>query len=150
MKNGIKPSNSNYAAVGYCNPPEYTRFKKGVSGNPRGRPKGTLNMATVLERMLREKVVVNENGRRKTVTKLEAALKQLIDKATSGELKAFQLLSASVRSAEERQVEEPVANSALDEIDEKVVRGIMKRYEAIRKEDQGKEGQRNDSHTEAK
>lgn len=149
MKNGTKPPNSNHA-VGYCNPPEYTRFKKGMSGNPRGRPKGTLNMATVLERTLREKVVVNENGRRKTVTKLEAALKQLIDKATSGDLKALQLLSALVRSAEEREIQEPAANSALDEVDEKVVLGIMKRFEAIRKEDQGKEGQRNDSHTEAK
>ena len=149
MKNGIKPPNSNHA-VGYCNPPEYTRFKKGMSGNPRGRPKGTLNMATVLERTLREKVVVNEHGRSRTFTKLEVAVRQLIDQATSGELKALQLLLAWVRSAEERQVEEPVANSALDEVDQKVVFGIMKRIEAIRNEDQGKEGQRNDSHTEAK
>jgi Family of unknown function (DUF5681) len=123
--------------VGYCNPPGHTRFKKGQSGNPSGRPKGSLNMATVLERTLREKVIIiNQNGRQKTVTKLEAALNQLIDKATSGELKAFQLLSPLVRSAEEREIQEPVANSALDEIDEKVVRGIMKRFEASRKGDQ--------------
>jgi hypothetical protein len=134
MKNGTKPPNSNYAAVGYCNPPEYTRFKKGVSGNPRGRPKGKLNMATMLERTLREKVVVNEHGRSRTFTKLEVAVRQLIDQATSGELKALQLLSALVRSAEERQVEEPVANSALDEVDQKVVFGIMKRFETSRKE----------------
>ena len=79
-------------------------------------------MATVLERTLREKVVINENGRRKTVTKLEAAVKQLIDKATSGELKALQLLSALVRSAEEREIQEPVPNSAFDEVDQKVIR----------------------------
>ena len=40
--------------VGYGNPPQHTRFKKGQSGNPRGRPKGTLNLATVLARTLRE------------------------------------------------------------------------------------------------
>jgi hypothetical protein len=136
MKNGSKPPISNYTAVGYCNPPERTRFKKGVSGNPTGRPKGTLNMATVLERTLREKVVVNEHGRRKTVSKLEAAVNQIVGKATSGELKALQLLSALVRSAEERQVEEPVANSALDEVDQKVVLGILKRFETSRKENQ--------------
>jgi hypothetical protein len=136
MTNRTKPPNSNCAAVGYCNPPEHSRFKKGVSGNPTGRPKGTLNMATLLERTLLERVVIHENGRQKTVTKLEAALKQLIDKATSGELKAFQLLSGLVRSAEEREIQEPVANSALDEIDEKVVLGILKRFETIRKEDQ--------------
>ena len=83
-----------------------------------------------------ERVVIHENGRQKTVTKLEAALKQLIDKATSGELKAFQLLSGLVRSAEEREIQEPVAKSASDEIDEKVVLGILKRFETIRKEDQ--------------
>lgn len=27
--------------VGYGRPPEETRFKKGQSGNPRGRPKGS-------------------------------------------------------------------------------------------------------------
>jgi len=135
MKKETKQPNSNYA-VGYCNPPQHSRFRKGLSGNPNGRPTGTLNMATVLERTLREKVVVNENGRRKTVTKLEAAVKQLIDKATSGELKALQLLSALVRSAQEREIQEPAANSALDEVDEKVVLGIMKRFEANRKGDQ--------------
>jgi hypothetical protein len=61
--------------VGYCSPPEATRFQKGVSGNPRGRPKGSLNVATVLTRTLRQKVAITENGRRRTVTKLEAALK---------------------------------------------------------------------------
>jgi hypothetical protein len=59
-----------------------------------------------------------------------------MDKATSGELKALQLLSALVRSAEEREIQEPVANSALDEVDEKVIAGIMKRFEASRKGDQ--------------
>ena len=121
------------AELGYCNPPEHTRFKKGQSGNPQGRPKGTLNVATVLERTLREKVIINENGRRKTVTKLEAALKQLTNKAASGELKALQLLAALVRSAEERGSNAAVPNSALDEVDEKVVLGILSRLEATNK-----------------
>jgi hypothetical protein len=145
MKKGTKPPNSNNATVGYCNPPKHTRFKKGRSGNPNGRPKGSLNMATVLERTLREKVVINENGRQKTVTKLEAALKQLIDKAASGEMKAVQLLTTLVRSAEEQEVQAPVPNAALDEIDEKVVLGIMKRFEISRKGDQV-----NDADTEAR
>ena len=34
--------------VGYKKPPIHTRFKPGVSGNPKGRPKGTKNLATDL------------------------------------------------------------------------------------------------------
>ncbi len=136
MKEPIELNHPKNTKVGYCSPPAHTRFKKGLSGNPQGRPKGTLNMATVLERTLREKVVINENGRRKTVTKLEAAIKQVTNKAASGELKALQLLAALVRSAEERGIKETVPNSALDEVDEQVVRGILNRLEAANKGDQ--------------
>src|SRR5712692_5712185 len=121
MEEQSKPGRPKITKVGYCNPPEHTRFKKGQSGNPQGRPKGTLNMATVLERTLREKVVINENGRRKTITKLEAAIKQLTNKAASGELKAFQLFAALVRSAEERALQAVAPNSSLEEVDERVV-----------------------------
>ena len=117
------------SVVGYCHPPEHTRFKKGRSWNRNGRPKATLNMATVLERTLRKKVVINENGQRRTITKLEAALIQLANKAASGELKALQVLATLVRSAEERVIQAPVPDSALDEVDEKVVFGILKRFE---------------------
>ena len=129
MNDEAKSDEQNPTRVGYCNPPESTRFKAGQSGNPKGRPKGTLNMATALERALREKVVVNENGRRRTVTKLEAAVKQLMNKAASGDLKALQLLAGLVRSAEERALQVPTAASDFDESDEKVVLGILQRLE---------------------
>ncbi len=137
MDEPIKREQPKTASVGYCNPPERTRFKKGRSGNPQGRPRGTFNMATVLERTLREKVVINENGKRKTITKLEAAIKQLTNKAASGELKALQLLSALVRSAEDRPGQAPISKPALEEVDEKVFLGILKRFEAAGKKDQG-------------
>jgi hypothetical protein len=135
MDEQSESENLKASKVGYCNPPGHARFKKGQSGNPKGRPKGTLNMATVLERALREKVVINENGRRKTVTKLEASIKQLTNKAASGELKALQLLAALVRSAEERVIKETTPNSTVGEFDEKVFLGILNRLEATNKED---------------
>ena len=121
--------------LGYCNPPAHAHFKKGQSGNPQGRPKGTLNMATVLARTLRETVVINENGKRKKISKLEAAVKQLTNKAASGELKALQLLAGLVRSAEERAIQRPPQVRTLDELDEKVVLGILKRLETTNKGD---------------
>ena len=85
--------------VGYGKPPKHTQFKKGQSGNLKGRPKGTLNLAKVLERTLREEVVINENGRRKVITKLEAAITQLVNKAASGDGHAMRYLCHLVLSA---------------------------------------------------
>jgi len=114
--------------VGYCNPPKHTRFKKGESGNPKGRPRGTLNMAAVLARTLREKVIINENGQRKTVTKLEAAVKQLVNKAASGDLRALRHLADLVVSAEERAAQALAGDTAFSEDDQKVVQGILERF----------------------
>ena len=96
--------------VGFGKPPRRTQFAKGKSGNPRGRPKGALNVATMLERILEEKVIITLNGRRRTLTKLQAAIIQLTDKATGGDLKAFQLLTSLLRSTEQgRSSLRPVA-----------------------------------------
>jgi hypothetical protein len=79
-------------------------------------------------------VVINENGRRKTVTKLEAALKQLTNKAASGELKALQLLATLVRSAEGREIHAPEQPETLRDTDRSVVLNILKRLEGVRSE----------------
>ena len=129
MAHSDKTKDAGAYAVGYRKPPVQTRFKKGRSGNPNGRPKGTLNLATVLLRTLREQVVINENGRRKVVTKLEAAVKQLVNKAASGDLKAFQQLAGLKQAAEEQALESATPNEAMAEVDQKVMQRILKRYE---------------------
>jgi Family of unknown function (DUF5681) len=89
--------------VGYRRPPLATRFPPGTSGNPRGRPKGAPNLATVLASTLAERVVVTENGRRKRITKLEAAVKQLVNRAASGEARSMSLLLALIQASEAMQ-----------------------------------------------
>jgi hypothetical protein len=139
MDAATKSDSPNTTRTGYCNPPQHTRFKRGKSGNPRGRPKGTLNIATVLARALHTKVVVNENGKKKRISKLEAAINQLTDKAASGDLKAVHLLAGLVRSAEERTVQAVNPTDTLNEVDEKVVLGILQRMAATQNEDQENE-----------
>src|SRR2546423_15574968 len=51
--------------VGYRKPPRHTRFTKGQSGNPRGRPPGAKNLKTLLSDALNEFVIVSENGGRR-------------------------------------------------------------------------------------
>jgi hypothetical protein len=121
--------------VGYGKPPKNTRFQKGSSGNPKGRPRGTLNVATVLERTLRERVVINENGQRKTITKLQAAVKQLVNQAASGNLAAQRQLMALIASAEQRSSEAQTERPSLDEADQKVMAQILERLGKSRKED---------------
>jgi hypothetical protein len=86
--------------IGYRRPPRNTRFRPGESGNPRGRPKGARNLASVVAATLSERVAVNENGRRKRITKLEAAVKQLVNRAASGEVRSMQMLLALVQASE--------------------------------------------------
>jgi hypothetical protein len=119
--------------IGFCKPPEHTRFRKGESGNRKGRPKRALHLAAVLERILREKVVPNENGRRKVVTKFEAALSQLANKAVSGDGRAVKHLCQLFRSAEEQSVAvEPTTQ--LSEADRKVWDNILRRFQQPSKE----------------
>ena len=116
--------------VGYGRPPKTTRFKKGQSGNPKGRPKGSLNVATVLIKTLSEKVVINENGQRKTVTKFEAALKQLVNKALGSDIRALRLLVELARDAEAKQdVGGGEQHPVLGELDQQVIAGIMRRFQ---------------------
>jgi hypothetical protein len=115
--------------VGYSKPPRSTQFQKGSSGNPKGRPKGTLNLATVLERTLRERVVINENGQRKTITKMQAAVKQLVNQAASGDLAALRQLMALVTSAEQRFNDAQPERPSLNEADQKVMAQILERFE---------------------
>ena len=75
--------------VGYGKPPAATRFQKGQSGNPSGRPKGRKNLASVLQQALQVKVPVTEAGRRRMKSKLEVAITQVVNKAASGDLRAL-------------------------------------------------------------
>ncbi|GHC08897.1 DUF5681 domain-containing protein [Thermomonas carbonis] len=76
--------------VGYRKPPKSSQFQKGRSGNPKGRPKGTLNLATAFNRALSEKIEVVENGRKRKMTKLEVAVTAMVNRAVKGDAKAMQ------------------------------------------------------------
>src|SRR5438270_10607895 len=67
--------------VGYGKPPCHTRFVKGQSADPRGRPPGAKNLSTLLSEALNEMVIVTENGGRRKVTKRQAIITQLVNRS---------------------------------------------------------------------
>lgn len=75
--------------VGYCSPPEHSRFIKGISGNPKGRPKKPDDLYTVLNRALNRKVTVQGLDRR--VPMREALIRKLRELALSGDRRALKL-----------------------------------------------------------
>jgi hypothetical protein len=72
----MPPEKTEDYEVGYGKPPRHTRFAKGQSGNPRGRPCGAKNFTTLLEEALDEPVTVTENGGRRKVSKRQAIVTQ--------------------------------------------------------------------------
>jgi hypothetical protein len=80
----VPTQQSQHFEVGYGKPPVEKRFKKGQSGNPKGRPKKRRSLEAEFNRELKLKVSINENGRRKTITKREAIVKTLVNAAIKG------------------------------------------------------------------
>ena len=77
---------------GYKNPPVEHQFKKGKSGNPKGRPRkktkqhsdSGLDLIASLYRELRKSVFVQENGKHREITKLDAFSAQLVAQSVNG------------------------------------------------------------------
>jgi hypothetical protein len=118
-------------AVGYGKPPRHRGFQKGRSGNPKGRPKGSKNFATLLTEALDEKVQVTEDGRRRRIAKRELVIKQLVNKSAAADLRAIKQLTDIVQGIEGRTgaAHAPPSPQAFTAADEEVIAELRKRIE---------------------
>ena len=112
--------------VGFGKPPAGTQFRKGVSGNPKGRPKGARNVSSVLAKLCRERVNVVINGKTRSLTSLEALLMRLRASALSGDLKANREFLYALRAFPEPIDAAPVS-AASSERDEAALRSFIER-----------------------
>src|SRR5438445_8035472 len=89
--------------VGYCKPPKATRFVKGKSGNPNGRPPSCLRMGSpvnfvdILMRELDAPITMMEGGRPKKISKQRVLIKTLVKCAIDGNSGAIARLFKLVR-----------------------------------------------------
>ena len=110
--------------VGFGKPPERTRFKKGRSGNPKGRPRKKPDLYSELTKVLRENVTVTIDGQPEKVTVQQALLLRLRDQALRGELWAQKLLQKVVAAL-------PESESGTRSVD---LRGAVASYERLMKD----------------
>jgi Family of unknown function (DUF5681) len=110
--------------VGFGKPPQAARFRKGTSGNKRGRPKGSKNVAALLSQALSEHVTVTRNGTTQRISKFELALWQLVDRGANGDLRALGMLLQRIDAAYYQQNE---PSHGLDAADEEVAKALIER-----------------------
>jgi hypothetical protein len=82
--NKIEPDTS-----GYMKPPKHSQFKKGKSGNPKGRPRKPADVPAMIERVLKKKVRVA--GEDQKITLMNALFHKLRERIVAGDTQAFAL-----------------------------------------------------------
>ena len=123
----MSPNQRDYQ-VGYGKPPPHTRFKKGQSGNPRGRPAGAKNLKTLLTDALNEPVVVTENGGHRKITKRQAIVTQLVNRSATADWRAIKILFDILRDIEVQTEAASPETPAFTAADEKVIEQLRARF----------------------
>ena len=123
----MPPDDKGDYQVGYGKPPHHSRFVKGQSGNPRGRSPGAQNMKTLLTQALNELVVVTDHGGRRKVSKRQAIVTQIVNRAAKPDFKAIPVLLGMLRDIE-RDSDPAHADPILTEADEQIIERLRARF----------------------
>jgi len=108
-------------AVGYRQPPRQTQFKKGQSGNPKGRPRGTpqdlsLSDQPTLQAVLRaskRSVRMREGDKVTEVTAMDAVIQAIVAAALKGNARSQGLAVDLIRTAEQAHARDIAARNAI-------------------------------------
>jgi len=117
--------------VGYGRPPKQHQFKQGRSGNPKGRPKGSISEASLLREICEGRIETRSGGRTKKILILKGILLRITEDALKGNVKsaAFMLNRYGTKVTGEAPVEE------VSDDEQEILEDYVKRINAS----QGKE-----------
>jgi hypothetical protein len=123
----ITPKAEELQKVGRGNPPKHTQFKKGRSGNKKGRPKDSKNLSTLLTEAAQDRVTATVGGKTRTISKIQATVMQLATKAASGDQAAINKFLNLIDDIEIRAAAVRPSQFPLSEPDIEVLRAAYER-----------------------
>jgi hypothetical protein len=123
--------------VGRGNPPKHTQFRKGTTGNPKGRPKGSKNLSTYIMEAARDQVSATVGGRTRKISKIQATAMQLATKAASGDQAAMGKFLDWVDEVETRDAAVKPSQFPLSAPDIEVLRAAYERMKLCDPEQPG-------------
>ncbi len=115
--------------VGYGKPPKSGQFKKGQSGNPKGRPKKTPDLADILRKAGRKKIAVNTADGVRRVDKLTALVEKTLNDALKGDARARSAYFKMMREHDINDEVQTKTDAAFDRLQDED-REILKRWSA--------------------
>jgi len=117
------------------NPPKHTQFRKGMSGNPKGRPRGSKNLRTYLMEAARDQVSATIGGKSRKISKIQATAMQLATKAASGDQNAMNKFLDWMDEIESRAAAARPVQYPLSEPDVEIIHAIYERMKRCEPED---------------
>lgn len=114
--------------VGYGSPPTQSRFKKGQSGNPHGRPKKTPSFGELLEREGRRLVQLKTANGVTAISKLEGLVRRVYQMGMEGDLAAARLIfQATVSQHANRSEDAPDSAIDVEAFDDDTIHRMLRR-----------------------
>jgi Family of unknown function (DUF5681) len=117
-------SGSNYE-IGYGKPPKQYQFPRGRSGNPKGRPRGAKNTATLTREILDEKIEFSSGTGVRKISRREAILRSFGEFALDGDTKSAAFL---FRLDMPESAEDQADNGASPEEDQEIIEAYLKAH----------------------
>jgi hypothetical protein len=121
--------------VGYGSPPVASRFKTGASGNPKGRPRGSKNLKTLIRQAMTAKISIQEGPSSRRVGKIEGVVLRQLQSALKGNDRSAMAVikMATQMGFLEDPDSKPAEATALSASDERILEELLTRRHGTRR-----------------